>query len=227
MTGDPEEATDVTVEATAETDIRARILDASAEAFMRAGYAGTTIDDLAREVGATKGLIYYHFRSKFDVFLAVYAEGMARVRARVEPWSRADGRGAERLAAMARAHLANLMEDLAYHHAIHQGVAGTVSAALRPRQRQDLQELSSLRADYEDMFRAVLQEGLDDGSVRPVDPRLATRTLLCSLNAVDTWFRPQADQPEADVEALAAALVDLVVGGLLPATAPPSPVRPG
>ncbi len=63
--------------------------------------------------------------------------------------------------------------------------------------------------------------------VRPVDPRLATRTLLCSLNAVDTWFRPQADQPEADVEALAAALVDLVVGGLLPATAPPSPVRPG
>ena len=67
------------------TDARSRILDAAAEAFMRSGFAGTTIDDIARDVSATKGLVYYHFRSKFDIFLAVYGEGMRRVRERVEP----------------------------------------------------------------------------------------------------------------------------------------------
>ncbi|WP_229796251.1 helix-turn-helix domain-containing protein, partial [Saccharothrix coeruleofusca] len=55
-----------------EPDARSRILDAAAEAFMAHGFANATIDDIAREVGATKGLVYYHFRSKFDIFLAVY-----------------------------------------------------------------------------------------------------------------------------------------------------------
>ena len=64
MSASPEEA----------SDARSRILDAAAEAFMASGFANATIDDIAREVGATKGLVYYHFRSKFDIFLAVYEE---------------------------------------------------------------------------------------------------------------------------------------------------------
>jgi AcrR family transcriptional regulator len=46
-------------------------------------------------VGATKGLVYYHFRSKFDIFLAVYGEGMRRVRERVEPYAEGAGTGRE------------------------------------------------------------------------------------------------------------------------------------
>lgn len=197
-------------------EVRNRILDVAAEAFMAQGFASTTLDDLAERVGATKGLIYYHFRSKFDVFLAVYEEGMRRVREHVEPHATSGGSGRDRLAAMSRAHVLNLMTDLAYHHAVHQGVRAQESAELKIRQRDALAALNELRRDYEHMFRRVVAEGMTDGSLRELDESLATRVLLSNLNAVDTWYRKREDQPAKEVEELADRIVDLLIGGLAP-----------
>jgi AcrR family transcriptional regulator len=204
----------VTASPEVETGARERILDAAAEAFMATGFAATPIDDIARAVDATKGLVYYHFRSKFDLFLAVYEEGMRRVRERVEPHADGAGSGRDRLAAMSVAHLLNLMEDLAYHHVVHQAVRGEVASALKARQRDALQAQNRLRRDYEQLFRRVVVAGIEDGSLRRVDASLATRTLLSNLNAVDMWYRRIDGQPPAEVHGLAAQIVDLLIGGL-------------
>lgn len=178
------------------------------------GFANTTIDDIAEEVGATKGLIYYHFRSKFDIFLAVYEDGMRRVRQRVEPRATGPGTGHQRLVAMSIAHLENLMTELGYHHVVHQGVRHQDSAALKVRQRDALTALNELRRDYERMFRQVVSEGIADGSLRVVDEALATRTLLSNLNAVDVWYRRIEGQTLEEIRELARQVVDLLVGGL-------------
>jgi AcrR family transcriptional regulator len=193
---------------------KSRILDAAAEAFMLRGFGSTTIDDIAAGLGATKGLIYYHFRSKFDVFIAVYEEGMRRVRDRVEPYSGGEGTGCERLTAMSVAHLSNLMEDVAYHHVVHQGVRAQASADLKVRQRDALLALNELRRDYEQMFRRVVAQGVEDGSLRSVNVPLATRTLLTSLNAVDVWYHRIDGQSEDEVNELAREVVDLITGGI-------------
>lgn len=39
--------------------------------FFRAGYHGTSLDDIAREAGYTKGAVYATFKSKDGLFLAV------------------------------------------------------------------------------------------------------------------------------------------------------------
>ncbi|GIE89619.1 TetR/AcrR family transcriptional regulator [Actinoplanes regularis] len=195
-------------------DARTRILDAAAEAFTRNGFAGTTIDDIAHDVGATKGLIYYHFRSKFDILLAVYGEAMRRVRERVEPHSTGPGTGRERLTAMSMAHELNLMDGLAYHNVVHQTVRGEASTALKAHQRDTLRDLNGLRSDYEAMFRRVVVEGIDDGSLRGVDAALATRTLLSNLNAVDMWYRRIDGQGPDEINDLARQIVDLLIGGL-------------
>lgn len=196
------------------TDAKRRILDAAAVAFMHRGFDATTLDDISHELGATKGLIYYHYRSKFDVFLAVYAEGMRRVRDRVEPHATGPGSGQARLTAMAQAHLLNLMSDLAYHHAVHQGVRAHESTDLRVRQSDALSRLNDLRRDYEQIFRRVVDDGIADGSLRRVDPSLATRTLLSNLNGVDLWYRRDAGQGPAELEQLAREVVDLLVHGI-------------
>lgn len=198
-----------------ETDVKSRILDAAAEAFMVHGFANTTIDDIADQVGATKGLIYYHFRSKFDIFLAVYEDGMRRVRERVEPHAGGPGTGRERLTAMSIAHLENLMTELGYHHVVHQGVRYQASTALKARQRDALAALNELRRDYERTFRRVVAEGISDGSLRAVDESLATRTLLSNLNAVDMWYRKIDGQTADEINALARNVVDLLVGGMV------------
>src|SRR5262250_2941866 len=43
---------------------REQLIAAAIDCFARLGYQGTSIDRIARDVGVTKGAIYYHFRDK-------------------------------------------------------------------------------------------------------------------------------------------------------------------
>ncbi|MEN8158475.1 MAG: TetR/AcrR family transcriptional regulator [Myxococcota bacterium] len=51
---------------------RAQILDAARTCLSRKGYHGTTMDDLVRESGLSKGSLYWHFESKEEVLLALF-----------------------------------------------------------------------------------------------------------------------------------------------------------
>jgi AcrR family transcriptional regulator len=51
---------------------RAQILEAARTCLSRKGYHGTTMDDLVRESGLSKGSLYWHFASKEEVLLALF-----------------------------------------------------------------------------------------------------------------------------------------------------------
>jgi AcrR family transcriptional regulator len=59
------------------TDTRQRILAIAADLFSRQGYTGTTIADIARELGTTTAALYYHFPSKADILGGLLAEPLA------------------------------------------------------------------------------------------------------------------------------------------------------
>lgn len=46
---------------------RKQLMAAAVDHFARLGYQGTSIDRIAREVGVTKGAVYYHFRDKEEL----------------------------------------------------------------------------------------------------------------------------------------------------------------
>src|SRR6266540_2356790 len=50
----------------------ARILDVSAELLLRHGYRRVTIDDIARHADIGKGTIYLHWKTRDDLFRAVF-----------------------------------------------------------------------------------------------------------------------------------------------------------
>lgn len=54
-------------------DSRTRILDAALDAFREQGYTATTVDDLCRAAGVTKGAFFHHFESKEAAALAAIA----------------------------------------------------------------------------------------------------------------------------------------------------------
>ena len=56
------------------SDTRQRILTIAADLFSRQGYTGTTIADIARELGTTTAALYYHFPSKADILGGLLAE---------------------------------------------------------------------------------------------------------------------------------------------------------
>src|ERR1700755_1038957 len=50
---------------------RERILEEAVKLFYERGFSGTTLDDIATELGVTKPFIYTHFRSKVELLEAI------------------------------------------------------------------------------------------------------------------------------------------------------------
>ena len=53
-------------------DVREAILDAALAAFLRDGYARTSMDRIATEAGFTKGAVYSNFASKLELLVEVH-----------------------------------------------------------------------------------------------------------------------------------------------------------
>lgn len=52
-------------------ETRNRILDSAERLFSRSGVARTSLEDIARAAGVTRGAIYWHFKDKGDLFAAM------------------------------------------------------------------------------------------------------------------------------------------------------------
>jgi AcrR family transcriptional regulator len=63
-----------------EDGTRARILNVALQEFSRFGLSGARIDAIALESGANKGMIYYYFGSKEDLYVAALEESYRRFR---------------------------------------------------------------------------------------------------------------------------------------------------
>src|SRR5260370_35406354 len=68
---------------------RTQILDAAVRCFARTGYYATTIEDVVRETGLSRGALYLYFPSKEALYLAISERwncGMeAAIKARLTP----------------------------------------------------------------------------------------------------------------------------------------------
>ena len=51
---------------------KARVTEAAIKVFARKGYRETTMDDIAKELGVTKGALYHYYRLKVDILKEVY-----------------------------------------------------------------------------------------------------------------------------------------------------------
>ena len=59
---------------------RQKILEAATAVFARHGLGGARVDRIAKLAGANKRMLYYYFRSKENLFLAVLEESYAQIR---------------------------------------------------------------------------------------------------------------------------------------------------
>ena len=161
------------------------ILDAAARLFCRNGYRETSMRDIAAAAGMLAGSLYYHFASKDELLVAVYAEGVRRISESVRAALARDADPWARLEAVCAAHLAALLVDSDYAQVVIRVRPGDVpDAAAR---------LIALRDDYERLFAQALARL---PLAQRADRRSLRLMLLGALNWSQTWYRSGRDSPE-------------------------------
>jgi AcrR family transcriptional regulator len=192
----------------------AEILRAAANAFMLKGYTATSIDDVADELGCTKGRIYHHFRSKADLFFRVHQEAMAMVMHEVTASATGIADPLQRIAAMSRAHVLVIMREIAFQCVVVQGLEMHLHTQTTPQQRATLRKLLALRDQYEQLFVTAMEQAVHDGKAPAQDVHTVVRALLGALNWTTIWYRPRRGETDADRAAMADGIARFCVRGL-------------
>jgi AcrR family transcriptional regulator len=181
---------------------RDAVLREAGRAFSKHGYHNTSLDDVAHALGISKGTLYNYVRDKQEILFAfhqlaydlsdrAFAIGRAR-----------GGSGAEVLRTIITHYIELLTGEL--------GACGALMEvdALRP---EDRAEAAKRRDTFERAFVAIIKEGIRDGSVRTVDPKLAVFTFMGAINWLPRWFTPGGRLPG---KAVAEQMADLLLFGL-------------
>jgi TetR/AcrR family transcriptional regulator, cholesterol catabolism regulator len=165
---------------------RVQLLDAAARLFCQRGFHATSMRDIAKAVDMLSGSIYYHFSSKQEILLAVYAEGARRIGALVDAAVEHETDAWKRLEAASAAHLNALSVT-------HRNYAQVMIRTLPQEIGGIVTQLRDIRRDYEVRFRQLI------GSLplpSDVDRHYLRLMLIGALNWSHVWYKPGGDRPE-------------------------------
>lgn len=189
-----------------EDERRRQILDAARTCFIQDGYAQTRMDQIAREAHLSKGGLYFHFKSKRELFLALveqeygYAMHFFRNIRHSEQTPRA------KLEAL----VSFFMKMFATHPEFHRFFIVMGEMALRDETIRD--HLTKLQLDYVGVMSEIIVEGISAGVFRPVDPHMVAELLKAFVDGVEGRMI-LGEVP--DIDKLVESTLDLVASGIV------------
>jgi AcrR family transcriptional regulator len=153
-------------------ETRSRILDAALEAFARYGYDDASVAEICRLAGVTKGGFYHHFPSKQALFLELLARWLAGIDTQLMAMHSGQQPVREELIRM------TAMVDRIFQEASGQ-LPVFLEVLIEARHNPVVwQVIVAPFRKYRAFFSRIVQQGIDDGSLRPVDPDLASDLLM-------------------------------------------------
>lgn len=193
-------------------DLKPEIVRTAAICFAKNGVDATSIDQVAQEMGASKGKVYHHFKSKGELLLAVRKQSIVSVLSRVKPIADTPAPTTQRFLAMSHAHVMGVLADLPYHRVVVENLRAGLQADLPPHERDLLDDIKFMQAGYEDLFRDVIAAGQKDTSFAQQSVSITVNSVIVLLNAPIFWYQPRPEDTEATHAEIATLIAQMALG---------------
>ena len=181
---------------------RQEVVDTAARVFAERGYEATSIDDLVRATGLTRGGLYHYTASKQELLFSILDELIDPLLERARAIVSEPGSPETHLREVTRAWLA----QIASHHA-HMVVFNQERGTLERDPRWE--NVRNARRAFEKILEGILRRGQEDGSFTLRDTQLVLLALLGAVNYTPQWFAPSGRlQPEQIADAYCEVLLD-------------------
>lgn len=148
-----------------------QILDAASEVFADKGVHETRMDDIVKESGLSKGTLYWYFKSKDEIVLSIFERMFSREFQELENLVDTDGSATERMLYFAERASEDIRRMLRLIPLAYEFMAW----AFRRKFIQDAFKLYVNK--FMDILIPLLQQGIDSGEFRNINPRAAAITV--------------------------------------------------
>ncbi len=172
----------------------------AASAFRRNGYHGTSLTDVADQLGVSKATLYNYAANKQDLFFQCHLAAAQQAIDSVCNEPKLSG-------------LERLRRSIIYYVSSIIGPDSLSVVILEERSlnEDELRQVIGKRDEFERGLRNVVTAGIADGTIAPCDPKFAVFCITGTANWVTKWYRPDGTWT---VDEIARGAADLLTSGL-------------
>ena len=151
---------------------RGHILDIAHAAFIRDGYAGTSMAKIAALLGGSKTTLYNYFESKKELFVAVADRECSKLFDQIFVATEIDGDFRDRLRELAR----RLIESMLSDEMIESYRMIVAESGRFPEIGHAMHDIALRRGTQH--LAAYFKRAMETGEMRPVNPKMAAEQFL-------------------------------------------------
>jgi AcrR family transcriptional regulator len=144
-----------------------QIIDAASEVFTEKGFQKARMDDIAEKSGLSKGALYWYFKSKDDIVIGIFDRIFSREARDLETLVSSADTASDRLLQYTERVTQDVKRLLRFAPITYE----FLSLAFRNRYLQ--KAFKHYLKEHMDILVPIIQEGIDSGEFRAVDPEEA------------------------------------------------------
>ena len=183
---------------------RDAVLRTAARLFKERGFSASSLDEVAARLNVTKPVIYRHFANKDQILFECVSVALEQILEAAADAKTGPGKARERLFALMKRYAVIMTEDSGMC------VVRTGDHELSEASRK---EFRKLKRKIDRVIRALIEEGIEDGSIAPCDAKLTGFAITGALNWVAKWYTPTGAQTAEDVAVSMATLLQRLLDG--------------
>jgi AcrR family transcriptional regulator len=166
------------------------IFKAAIKVFSESSYDGATLDDIAAAAGISKGTLYYHFKSKDEIFKYIITEGMELIKEQLDEAASREDNSLLKLKSLCRHQLRMVYEKKDFFKVIMSQLWG------KEIRQSELREAIS---DYIRVIEVYIKEAMEAGVIKKGEPYFMAYMFfgaLCSSAIYEIINKDNADVDE-------------------------------
>ncbi|HRN55640.1 MAG TPA: TetR/AcrR family transcriptional regulator [Agriterribacter sp.] len=179
------------------------IIGKAAKLFREKGFSGTSMRDLAEEVGVEAASLYNHIQSKAEILQVIcfrvaniFMEHLEKIEVNKQP-------AIDKIKAILRFHIQHMVNN--YEE------VQVADREWRHLSEPYLSNYKVQRKNYRQRLAAVIEKGIQKKDIKPIDAPTAVLIMLHAISGIESWHR---SRQKISAEQLEKNMVIILVEGL-------------
>jgi TetR/AcrR family transcriptional regulator len=181
---------------------RQAVIREAGRAFSREGFHGTSLEDIAKTLNVTKAALYHYVKGKHEILFECHKLAHDLGEEALDGATKEGKTGLEQLTLFLSSYIETLTGEFG---------SCVVLTDVDSLQADDRKAIIARRDKFDTRFRAIIADGIEDGSISNCDPKLADLLIMGAVNWIPKWFSPDGDRSGREI---AEGFVSILVSGL-------------
>jgi AcrR family transcriptional regulator len=180
------------------------IVIVAAKLFKEKGYSAVSMRDIAQQMDIKAASLYNHIKSKQEILSSLVLHVAEKFTNSTQTITSQDGTALQRLKKLIEVHI-----DITVHHA---DAIAALNNDWMHLDGQDLLDFIAMRDQYEENFRSIIKQGIQEQQIKAKEPEVILFSILSTLRTLYLWNEKRG---KLEVNVLKKELVSVLISGIV------------